>query len=765
MKVLSSVLPLFGKGVPYSWCSLLKKGEGWGEDLLSIHPNIYDMKIHSLLLVAALVATSCMMAQDKKLFTIDDLIPGGKTYYDNVPEYAYYAWWGDQLVKLDVESVATIDNKGKTKELLSIQSINSILRSANIPAVRNLLYAKFPYADKTIVELPSTEGLVMVDWSAKTVVETIKMPRNAENTDISYESHRVAYTVAHNLYISRAGVQNDEATRIDAAVSLDGSLDLVYGESVHRNEFGIEKGTFWSPKGRLLAFYRMDQSMVTTYPQVDVSARVAELVPDKYPMAGMTSHKVTVGVYDTQTLRTIYLDAGDPTDRYFTNIAWSPDEKSIYMIELNRDQNHAQLVQYDATSGKKVAVLFDERNGKYVEPMHPIQFLPWDDTKFIYLSRKDGYLHIYLYNTKGEQLAQLTKGEWEVISVAGFNTKTKSIVYTSNAIHPLQQNIFSVDMRGRITGLDNGEGWHTVQLSQSGTMMVDTYSSPTVARNIELTPTQGKGKPMRLLTAAEPWDRFRVPEMKVGSLKAADGVTDVYYRLILPTDFDPSKRYPAVIYVYGGPHAHNIDASRHWGVRGWDIWMAQQGYVMFCLDNRGSEHRGLAFEQATFRQLGVEEMKDQMKGVEYLKSLPYVDADRIGVHGWSFGGFMTTSLMTTYPETFKVGVAGGPVIDWKYYEVMYGERYMDTPQSNPEGYAKTSLLNKAGNLKGRLLVIYGGNDNTCVPQHTLSFIRACIDADTYPDLFTYPGDEHNMMGTDRIHLHNKITQYFNDYLK
>ncbi|MBQ9175386.1 MAG: DPP IV N-terminal domain-containing protein [Bacteroidaceae bacterium] len=709
-------------------------------------------------LVIAMAVSTNVMAQDRQLFTIDDLIPGGKTYYSLVPENAYYTWWGNQLLKQEVERVMKVDADGKMNVLFSLADINRWLRLAGKRELRHLLYTKFVFADKTEVLFDLNDEHVAVDWTSGEVKSYGAIKDGSENADFCAANGMTAFTVAHNLYLAHPDGKV-------SSLSLDGSLDLVYGESVHRNEFGIEKGTFWSPKGRRLAFYRMDQSMVTTYPQVDVSARVAELVPDKYPMAGMTSHKVTVGVYDTQTLRTIYLDAGDPTDRYFTNIAWSPDEESIYMIELNRDQNHAQLVQYDATTGKKVAVLFDERNSKYVEPMHPIQFLPWDDTKFIYQSRKDGYLHIYLYNTKGEQLAQLTKGEWEVMSVAGFNTKTKSIVYTSNAIHPLQQNIFSVDMRGRITRLDNGEGWHTVQLSQSGSMMVDTYSSPTVARNIDLTPTQGKGKPVRLLTAAEPWDRFRVPEMKVGSLKAADGVTDVYYRLILPTDFDPTKRYPAVIYVYGGPHAHNIDASRHWGVRGWDIWMAQQGYVMFCLDNRGSEHRGLAFEQATFRQLGVEEMKDQIKGVEYLKSLPYVDADRIGVHGWSFGGFMTTSLMTTYPETFKVGVAGGPVIDWKYYEVMYGERYMDTPQSNPEGYAKTSLLGKAGNLKGRLLVIYGGNDNTCVPQHTLSFIRACIDADTYPDLFTYPGDEHNMMGTDRIHLHNKITQYFNDYLK
>ena len=319
-------------------------------------------------------------------------------------------------------------------------------------------------------------------------------------------------------------------------------------------------------------------------------------------------------------------------------------------------------------------------------------------------------------------------------------------------------------MKGKRTLLSDKEGWHTPRLNANGTYMMDTWSSPEVARRYEVIAANGSLR-HEYDDIQEPWGQFAVPEMKVGTIKAADGVTDLYYRLVLPTNFDPSKKYPAIVYVYGGPHAHNIDASRHWGVRGWDIWMAQNGYVMFCLDNRGSEHRGLDFEQATFRQLGVEEMKDQMKGVEFLKSLPYVDGDRLGVHGWSFGGFMTTSLMTTYPDVFKVGVAGGPVIDWKYYEVMYGERYMDTPQTNPEGYAKSSCLNKADQLKGRLLIIYGGNDPTCVPQHTLSFIRACIDAGTHPDLFTYPGDGHNMMGTDRVHLHEHISRYFDDFLK
>lgn len=713
------------------------------------------MKRIIILAIVSTMTTFCM-AQEKKLFTLDDLLPGGKTFYQHsYPEQKYYEWWGDELVQLDIFEAKRVDGTA----LFSLADINSILRAAGKREAQYLLTMEFPNGNGPVLlyENAGSKEFELIDWNAKSIIASIPYTLDAENTDFCSASRCLAYTVGHNLKISKP-----DGTTV--SVSQDGSLDLVYGESVHRNEFGINKGTFWSPSGKLLAFYRMDQSMVATYPQVDISARSAALVPDKYPMAGETSHKVTVGVFDIETSRTVYLEAGDPTDRYFTNIAWSPDSKFIYMIELNRDQNHAELVRYDALTGQKDKVLFEETNDKYVEPMHPIQFLPWNNNQFIYQTRKDGYLHLYLYDTTGRQLAQLTKGEFEVIDVVGFNTKKKQIIYTSNEFHPLQKNVYAVDMKGKRTLLDNGKGWHTVTLSKSGTRLLDTWSSPEVCRRMETTEIGAKTRDL-LQDADEPWDAYQVPEMKVGTIKAADGQTDLYYRLVLPTDFDPNKKYPAVVYVYGGPHAHNIDASRHWGVRGWDIWMAQKGYVMFCLDNRGSEHRGLAFEQATFRQLGVEEMKDQLKGVDFLKSLPYVDANRLGVHGWSFGGFMTTSLMTTYPEVFKVGVAGGPVIDWKYYEVMYGERYMDTPQTNPEGYKNTSLLNKAGNLKGKLLVIYGGNDDTCVPQHTLSFMRACIDAGTYPDLFTYPGDGHNMMGTDRIHLHNKITQYFEDYLK
>ena len=318
---------------------------------------------------------------------------------------------------------------------------------------------------------------------------------------------------------------------------------------------------------------------------------------------------------------------------------------------------------------------------------------------------------------------------------------------------------------GKMTRIDEGgKGWHNGNLSASGRYLIDNYQEPDVPRNIAIVDTRNN-KQKRYFTAPDPWQGYTVPEYRCGSIKAADDSTDLYYRMVMPVDFDPNKKYPTVVYVYGGPHAHNVDARWHYSSRSWETYMAQRGYLLFILDNRGSENRGRDFEQATFRHLGQVEMQDQMRGVDFLRTLNYVDTARLGVHGWSFGGFMTISLMTNYPDVFKVGVAGGPVIDWKWYEVMYGERYMDTPQTNPEGYAQTSLINKAADLKGRLQIIIGLNDPTVVPQHAYSFFKACIAAGTQPDFFVYPGQGHNMRGHQSVHLHERITRYFDDYLK
>lgn len=703
-------------------------------------------------LLQALFITN-VMAQELKTPTLEDLIPGGETY--RYAENLYgLQWWGDECIKPGIDTLFVINPKtGKEKIITTREIVNKVLEENQSGKLQHFHSVGFPWPDKEqmLIKLPGK--YIVYDFKNNQIVSTTALKKEAANQDYCTTTGNVAYTVGNNLYINENAITDE-------------SESVVCGQSVHRNEFGISKGTFWSPKGNLLAFYRMDESMVTQYPLVDITQRIAEVNNIRYPMAGMTSHLVTIGIHNPSNGKTLYLKAGDPTDRYFTNISWAPDEKSLYLIELNRDQNHAKLCQYNAETGELMATLFEETHPKYVEPQQPIVFLPWDATKFIYQSQRDGFNHLYLYDTTGKLIRQLTEGKWLVSDILGFNEKKKEVLFSAN--DATGRNNFSVNIRTGKRSLPfsmhtTTEGVHNAIASNSGRYVIDNYSTPTLPRKIDIIDTQ-TGKSVNLLTAANPFLGFKMPVIETGTIKAADGVTDIYYRLIKPADMDPDKKYPAIVYVYGGPHAQMVTGGWQNGARGWDIYMANKGYIMFTIDNRGSSNRGLEFENVTFRHLGIEEGKDQVKGVEYLQSLPYVDGNRIGVHGWSFGGHMTTALLLRYPEIFKVGVAGGPVIDWAYYEIMYGERYMDTPQSNPEGYEQCNLKNLAGNLKGYLLIIHDDHDDTCVPQHTLSFMKACIDARTYPDLFIYPGHKHNVMGRDRIHLHEKITRYFEDNL-
>jgi len=723
------------------------------------------------IIVGAMLSTIIFAPQSmsaQKQFTLEDLNYGGNNFHNMVPKNRYTAWWGDQLVRTDAEFCALIDkNTGKETRLFSVDDINKWVAPIGNVKVHSLYHATFPYPNQQLVLLNSSKMRMLVNWKTKQVVW--KQDAKDENfADWNAQSRAVAFVKSDNLYVNNAQGTLKQLTK-------DGSRDIVYGQSVHRDEFGIYKGTFWSNDGQKLAFYRMDQSMVADYPLVDIDTRIATETPVRYPMAGEKSHLVTVGIYDLNTDKTVYLNTGDPTDRYFTNIAWAPDGKLIYLIEMNRAQNHYSLDAYDPATGNKTATLYTESSDKYVHPMHAITFLPWDKDRFILQSEKDGYNHLYLFDTSGKQIKQLTTGKWIVVDLLGFNAKTKEAIILSTEASPIQNNLYAVNLQtGARRLLDNGKGCHAnttgeggshkPALSFSGQWILDSYTEPTVPRNIDIV-NVASAKATRYFTAENPWVGYTVPEYTCGKIKAADGTTDLYYRMVKPTNFDPNKKYPTIIYVYGGPGVRNVEARWHYWSRGWETYMAQKGYLLFILDNRGSSARGLAFEQATFHHLGVEEAKDQMKGVEYLTSLPYVDKDRMGVHGWSFGGFMTTTLITSHPEVFKVGVAGGPVIDWKWYEVMYGERYMGTPQNNPKGYAESSLLSKAKNLKGKLQIITGMNDPVVVPQHCLNFLQECIKVGTQPDFFVYPGEPHNMRGHQSTHLHERISQYFDDYLK
>jgi dipeptidyl-peptidase-4 len=581
-------------------------------------------------------------------------------------------------------------------------------------------------------------------------------PADVQNTDLADGSGNCAYTRGNSLYVSIGGRE--------IMVGISPGPGILYGsERVHRNEFGISKGTFWSPAGDRLAYYYMNETEVATYPLVDITDPIALAAPVKYPMAGQRSHYVKLFVWSAAEQKVVELETGADSTSYLTNISWSPNGRLIYVAVLNRGQDSLRLNAYDAISGHFKGTLFSETDPKYVEPEHGPFFLNGDPSRFIWLSRKDGFNHAYLYESSGKLLKQLTSGNWEVSSVICCDPAGRTVFFSCNKGNPIGRTLCSVDLKsGEIKECAAAGGTHNVKPSKDCRYFLDSWNSPNVPRKIQLLGKDGKVL-RELLNAPDPMKDIKLGQMKIFTIPNKQG-QDLYCRLIKPADFDSLKSYPVIIYVYGGPHSQLITDSWLGGAGLFLNSLAERGYAVFTLDNRGTSGRGKDFEQAIFRNLGTAEVEDQMCGVKYLKSLHWVDSTRIGINGWSYGGFMTISMMLRNPGVFKVGVCGGPVTEWKYYEVMYGERYMDTPQTNPDGYKQASLLNRVKDLSGKLLIIHDYQDETVVPQNSLMFIKKCVDEGKQLDYFIYPGHEHNVRGKDRIHLNEKMFRYFRDNL-
>lgn len=697
-------------------------------------------------------------AQTKKL-TMEDAILGQwrQFYPENVRGLD---WKGDSQEYAFVkgsEIVAAVPGK-KERVVLTLSDLNKELKAKNLKELK--YFPRFEWANSNVLQFKAGKSIIQFDVTTKELVLNLSFNEEAENEEFCKENKAIAYTIANNLYIT-------DANGKEVAVTNDADKNMVNGQSVSRSEYGINGGIFWSPKGENLAFYKKDESKVTSFPLVDINTRVGDLREIKYPMCGMDSEKVSVGVYNLASKRTVWLKADDfGDDQYLTNISWGSQGKFIYIQVLNRASNHMKLNKYSATTGDFVKTLFEEKDSRWVEPQHKLIALKSKPNQFIYqTANRDGYNHLYLYNTEGKLIKQLTKGDWMVTEVLGFDKTEKNIFFVSTEVSPIDRHAYKLNLKtGRKVRLTKDKGYHSVQVRADGKYILDNYSSLNVPRVVNVADTKGKVI-KNLVTAKNGLKDYNLGEISLGTIKSADEKTDLHYRMVKPANFDPNKKYPVVVYVYGGPHAQLVTNKWLGGCRLWEQYMAQNGYLLYILDNRGSANRGKEFETVIHRQCGQPEMADQMKGVEFLKTLPYVDADRIGVHGWSYGGFMTISLITNYPDVFKAAVAGGPVIDWKWYEVMYGERYMDTPQENPEGYAKTSLIAKAKDLKGKLLICQGAIDPTVLWQHSLNFIRECIKNNVQVDYFPYPRAEHNVRGKDRIHLKQKVSNYFDDYLK
>ncbi|MGC9471043.1 MAG: DPP IV N-terminal domain-containing protein [Bacteroidales bacterium] len=714
------------------------------------------MKKHILFPFLLFILTGPAAGQGK-LFTMEEAVLGG--YGALSPARLRQLQWRSPdtftWVENDTVYESSVNGSGKTVAF-TLEDLNRMLGRRKLEEVSGI--PRFEWEGPNIIAFRTSSVFCRADMTGEKVLSVINIPQDAGTVEMAPGGQVMAWTRGNQLYVDHAGGKR-------VRISTDSIDGVVYGQSVHRNEFGISGGLFFSPSGKSLAFYRKDERNVTEYPIVNFMTRVATPEPVRYPMAGMDSEVVKVGVYHAETDEILYLETGEPAVQYLTNLAWTPDEKYILVAHLNREQNHMQMKLYDASDGSFVKTLFEECDERYVEPQHPALFLPGSSTRFVWQSRRDGYNHLYLYDLQEGFIHQITRGEWEVTRLLGFGRKGGNVYFEATEAGPLERQVYTVSTAGgRLKRLTAEPGTHQALLNADGTWFLDTWSNIDTPLVTALTGT-GNRKGRILKKSDNPLKEYALGDIEVGSITAGDGVTPLYYRLIKPVPFDPEKKYPVVVYVYGGPHAQLV--TNGWLAQSglWPHYMAQRGYTVFTLDNRGSANRGMDFESIIHRRLGETEVEDQMRGIEWLKTHSWVDTARMGVHGWSYGGFMTLSLMLRHPGVFKVGVAGGPVTDWKFYEVMYGERYMDTPDENPEGYARSDLKSLAGDLRGRLLLIHGALDDVVVWQHSLTFLRACIQAGTQPDYFVYPTHPHNIRGSDRVHLMNKISDYFDDFLK
>ena len=709
-----------------------------------------------LIILFILFNTSSAFSQERKTLTLEDAVL--KQYSELGPRRLRGLTWLNENTyalkegKGEEEKLISFDMvKKKETEIWTVKSLKSALKDDDIE-LKGLPY--FQKLGNNLFTFSIKGSYYLWDVKSGKVKAYKNEVEGVSDVHFGGDGGYMTYVKNENIFLKPLDGEVIEITT-------DGNRDLVYGKAVSRFEFGISEGIFWSAASEpAFAYYRNDQSEVTDYPLVDLSKLPATSEPIKYPMAGGKSEKISVELYYVKEAKTVKLETDPSEDTYICTINWTPDGNSIVLVTLNRDQNHMQFKLYNAKTGAFIEKLYEEKDEKYVEPLYPLVFISDNSSEYIYMSQKGGFMHAYLRKNGEEK--QLTKGNFPLTRVLGMN-KDKSLMFFEGTGDDATENqIFRLSLTdGTFERISHKNGVYHGVLSDHGTYFITYFSSIDVPGKVVI--ADDKGNVLKqLLTATDPLEEFAISRPELLNITTEDG-TILHARMIKPHDFDENKKYPVLVYVYGGPHAQLVQ-NRWWGAAPlWMNYMAEKGYLVFTVDGRGSYNRGKQFEQSVFRNLSELEMEDQLAGVAYLKSLKFVDENRLAVHGWSYGGFMTTSLMLKKPDVFKVGVAGGPVTNWGYYEIMYTERYMDTPESNPEGFKKTDLSNYVTNLKGKLLLIHGMSDDVVVPQNNLSLIKKFVDEGIQVDFFPYPGHPHNVRGKDRVHLMQKVLGYIEEY--
>jgi dipeptidyl-peptidase 4 len=572
---------------------------------------------------------------------------------------------------------------------------------------------------------------------------------------LSPDGARVAFRRGHDLYtFDIASHQLSRLTDDGSATLLNGELDWVYPE-----ELDLSTAYWWSPDSKRIAYMQFDIAHEFVYPQVSLTGLRAFAEPERYPQAGTANADVHVGVVAASGGATHWMDLGETRGFLIARVHWTPDSTRLAIERMNRVQNHLDLILADASAGASHPIL-SESDPYWINHNDLFRFIGKDE--FLWGSERDGHRHLYLYSLEGQQRKRLTEGEWEVTDLAGVDESHQKVYFVSTEASPLERQLYSVKLNGKDrTRISHEAGSHEISMSPTADFYLDTFSSATDPPRGDLY-TAGGEKSAGFRAPKTFNEEYALQRAEIVQLKSEDGKV-LYGRLIKPTNFRAGEKYPAVVMVYGGPGVQTV--LNAWSGADWAQALAARGFVIWELDNRGSSGRGHAFETPLFHRFGKAELADQLEGVRYLLAQGFVDPARVGIYGWSYGGFMTLYSLLNAPEVFRVGIAGAPVTNWRNYDTIYTERYLGLPAENSEGYRASSPVDYAANLKSKLLIVHNFEDDNVLFQNTVQMTDALEQAGKLFDMAIYTGKSHGVTGPVRKQLLETLTDFFEKHLK
>ena len=694
-------------------------------------------------------------AADKKPVTIQTIpAPSRPTSITWAPDGKRFAWMEEKAIwQYDVPAK-------KSKELVSLVPLEE--KAVKPPAAeafdwrnRRVSEQSFQWSASGQEMLISVEGdLFLLHTETGKWEQLTATPQVEHDPKLSPDDRLVSFRRDHDLYSLEIASKKVTRLTADGAVTLwNGELDWVYPE-----ELDLATAHWWSPDSSQIAYLQFDVSHESIFPQVDLLAWRAFMEPERFPQPGTPNADVRLGVVPATGGPTQWMDVGESRDHLLARVSWAPDSRSVAYQRLNRVQNHLELGLADVHTGA-ARVLVAEQDSYWINVNDDFRFLN-KGRQFLWGSERDGYHHLYLYSVDDKRVTQLTKGEWEVTAVAGVNEETREVFFVSTEQSPLERQLYRVRLDGKQKQrLSGGKGTHNISMGPTTEYYMDTASS--LATPPRRTLHERDGSQIAVYKEAVPSDLEILPT-EIVELKSSDGAL-LYARMIKPAGFSPEKKYPVIVTIYGGPHAQSVlDA---WHGANFDQVLAQKGYLIWQLDNRGSSGRGHLWESKIYHETGAQELKDQLEGIHYLETLGFADMTRIGISGWSYGGYMTLYTLANAPNVFRAGIAGAPVTDWRNYDTIYTERYMGLPEENPEGYKRSSPQTNAADIKARLLILHNIEDDNVHFQNTIQMARALEIAGKQFQMLVYPQKSHGVMGPMQRQMLQAELDFFDKALK